>query len=62
MCLLSHVGFKQNCYEVSGKRELFICDWRTREYLGRKIITNIVSYVKCVKFFRHLIDFCGINE
>ena len=39
MCLISHVDFKQKCYEVSGKRDLFICDWHTSEYLGHKIIT-----------------------
>ena len=33
MCLIGHVDFKQKCYEVSGKREIFICDWCTSEYL-----------------------------
>ena len=51
------------CYDVCEKRkDVFICEARDGEHLGKKIVTIVVCFLSCVKFLVSLFNVTGMKE
>ena len=61
--LFDYHNFRRMCYDVFEKRkDVFICEARDSEHLGKTIVTIVVCCLSCVKFLVNLFDVTGMKE
>ena len=61
--LFDYHDFRQKWYDACRKRkDVFICQARDSEHLGKNVVTIVACCLSCVKLLVNLLDVAGIKE